>query len=286
MTAEIGVEGEEAHVCVVVSGGAGPVAPTLRALAAQDAPTAVEVVLCGPAPEGTDTRGLRLRSAAAMDPLSAVLLVAREGVSEVVYWLRAGDEPEPQFLRGTLETLRADASLGCVSCWIAERGSEKKGWRPERLDGAALLGESVPPPLAVRRDALLRLEGGAPLEPGLEEWEACLCLLESGVRAGVVRTPLILRSDPNVVAPAEDRGGGHLAAVRRVLGRHAAFSRSHLVDAVVRSEARILDLVRANHRLETLIALDLQPELERRQQELQRLERRLARPGRSASERS
>ncbi len=199
--------------------------------------------------------------------------------------LDADDRLEPTFLEKAARLLDEDASIDFVSAWLRRFDGADSTWQPERCDLVTLLAEdTVLTSALVRREAVLAVGGYDEKMPaqGDEDWDLWLSLVERGGR-GVILPEVLFhyRVRPGSMSSVCSYGPAHLDLTRYLVAKHAASYRRHLVDVLLRKEADIAALLRANDELERQIETRLFPEVSRRRAERDALLQKL----RAANER-
>jgi len=194
--------------------------------------------------------------------------------------LDADDTLEPSFLEKTLGVLDGDESLTFCSSWLRTFGEEAWEWKPERCDLPTLLWEdTVLTAALVRRDAVEAIGGydTAMPEQGDEDWDLWLTLVERGHR-GVILPELLFnyRRRAGSMSTVCWYGPGHLPLLQyRVAKHHATYDRYRL-DVLLHQDDATAALLRRNDQLERHIAMDLEPAVQLRRQELAALQSKLS----------
>jgi GT2 family glycosyltransferase len=202
--------------------------------------------------------------------------------------LDADDRLEPRFLEKTVAVLDQDPSVAFASTWLRTFGAECWDWTPERCDLPALLRENTVLTAAlVRRDAVLAVGGFDTAMPvqGDEDWDLWLTLVERGYRGAILPEVLFAyRRRPGSMSTICWNGPGHVPLAAYRVAKHADTYRMHLTSVLAAQDAEIGELLRDSATLEEQIATDLAPQLERRRDELARLQARLAGPAAGATD--
>ncbi len=194
--------------------------------------------------------------------------------------LDADDRLRPTLLERACAVLDAEPDVSFVSAWLEAFGEESWQWRQHRCDLPALLAEdTVMTAAVVRRSAVVEVGGydeGMP-HPGDEDWDLWIRLVRAGHR-GVILPEVLFdyRRRPGSMGERCVEGQVHLDLVCYLVEKHADAFQEHLLDVLALKEHRIGELLEDNDRLERRLGSHLEPVLELRRAELERLRRRLA----------
>lgn len=193
--------------------------------------------------------------------------------------LDADDKLAPTFLERTTRILDDDPSVTFVSCWLRTFGAEDWVWKQDRCDLEELLGECTVATPALVRAAAVRDAGGYDERmpyPGYEDWDLWINLVERGARGIILPEVLFYyRRRPGSLSEACTRGEQHLALMRYLVSKYETSYRAHLLELLIRKEATSCDLLKTSYALEREIESRLVPMVQRRRDELARLQRKL-----------
>jgi glycosyltransferase involved in cell wall biosynthesis len=200
----------------------------------------------------------------------------RRARGEYICALDADDRLDPSWLQEAAEVLDRDRRVTFVSHWFRTFGEEEWEWTPQRCDLVALLDRNTINGAAlVRREALV--EAGLfdeAMQEGCEDWDLWLTLVERGHRGVIIPRFLFQyrrRSDSMSWGMAER----HLRLFRRLIEKHEASYRSHLLELFQRRELAICDLRRQIQHLDEEYHGWFGPELARRRAEVVELRRKV-----------
>jgi len=200
----------------------------------------------------------------------------RRARGDYICALDADDRLDPSWIERATEVLDRDREITFVSHWFRTFGEEEWEWTPERCDLVALLDRNTVNGAAlVRRDAVL--EAGLfdeEMKDGCEDWDLWINLVERGHRGVIIPRFLFhyrRRSDSMSWGMVER----HLKLYRRLIEKHAASYRAHLLELFQRRELAICDLRRQIHHLDEEYQTWFAPELARRRSEFLDLQRKL-----------
>jgi glycosyltransferase involved in cell wall biosynthesis len=192
--------------------------------------------------------------------------------------LDADDRLAPTWFEKALEVLEEDPSVSFVSHWLSTFGDQEWDWTPERCDLAALLDMNTVNGAAVVRRRDLQAVGlfDESWRDGCEDWDLWLTLVERGCR-GVILPEVLFhyRRRPGSMSREMNRPARQLDLFRRLIEKHAASYRTHLLDLLQRRETNLGDLLGEIHDLEREHRSWWSPELERRRAEVEALRRKL-----------
>ena len=200
--------------------------------------------------------------------------------------LDADDRLEPSYLSKAVPVLDRDPSITFVSSWLRTFGEESWDWTPERCDLPTLLWEdTVLTAALVRREAVLAVGGYDTSMPvqGDEDWDLWLTLVERGHR-GVILPEVLFhyRRRAGSMSTVAWYGDGHLPLASYRVAKHRESYRAHLVDVLLHQDVDTAALLRRNDELERHLAMELEPAVAARREELAALRRRLARDASAA----
>lgn len=216
----------------------------------------------------TDNRGLPAARNLAIDHSLGSYLCA----------LDADDKLAPTFLEKTIRILDTDDSIAFVSCWLRTFGTEDWIWKQERCDLPTLLGECTVATPALVRKAAVREVGGYDerMTQGYEDWDLWISLVERGFR-GVILPEVLFhyRRRAGSMSETSSHGEVHLSLMTYLVSKHEASYRQYLLELLVRKEAVSCDLLKATYALDREIDGWLVPTIQRRREELGRLQRKL-----------
>jgi glycosyltransferase involved in cell wall biosynthesis len=200
--------------------------------------------------------------------------------------LDADDRLEPSYLSKAVPVLDRDPSITFVSSWLRTFGEESREWTPERCDLPTLLWEdTVLTAALVRREAVLSVGGYDTSMPvqGDEDWDLWLTLVERGHR-GVILPEVLFhyRRRAGSMSTVAWYGDGHLPLASYRVAKHRESYRAHLVDVLLHQDVDTAALLRRNDELERHLAMELEPAVAARREELAALRWRLARDASAA----
>ncbi|MGH9463600.1 MAG: glycosyltransferase family 2 protein [Vicinamibacteria bacterium] len=200
----------------------------------------------------------------------------RRARGDYICALDADDRLDPSWLERAAEVLDRDRQITFVSHWFRTFGAEEWEWTPERCDLVALLDRNTVNGAAlVRREALL--EAGLfdeEMKDGCEDWDLWINLVEHGHRGVIIPRFLFQyrrRSDSMSWGMPER----HLSLFRRLIEKHEASYRAHLLELFQRRELAICDLRRQMLHLDEEYHGWFEPELDRRRREVGELRAKL-----------
>jgi glycosyltransferase involved in cell wall biosynthesis len=244
-----------------------------------------EVIIVDDGSTDPDTRDLLARW---KRPRTEVVLAEHRGLpaarntgirrarGDYICALDADDRLDPQWLEQSAEVLDRDRDTTFVSHWFRTFGEEEWEWTPQRCDLVALLDRNTINGAAlVRREALL--EAGLfdeDMKEGCEDWDLWINLVERGHRGVIIPRFLFhyrRRSDSMSWGMAQR----HLKLFRRLIEKHTASYRAHLLELFQRRELATCDLRRQIHHLDQEYETWFAPELGRRREEALELRRKL-----------
>jgi len=200
--------------------------------------------------------------------------------------LDADDRLEPSYLSKAVPVLDRDPSITFVSSWLRTFGEENWDWTPKRCDLPTLLWEdTVLTAALVRREAVLAVGGYDTSMPvqGDEDWDLWLTLVERGHR-GVILPEVLFhyRRRAGSMSTVAWYGDGHLPLASYRVAKHRESYRAHLVDVLLHQDVDTAALLRRNDELERHLAMELEPAVAARREELAALRWRLARDASAA----
>jgi glycosyltransferase involved in cell wall biosynthesis len=219
----------------------------------------------------TDNRGLS----------AARNLLIRQAAGEYLCALDADDILAATYFEKAVPWLDGDPTLAFVSHWLRTFGDEEWEWTPERCDFPALLElNTVNGAALVRRTAVL--EAGLfdeSLRDGCEDWDLWITLVERGLRGKILPEVLFhYRRRPGSMSRAmTEDAETHVGIVRRLIEKHAASYRDHLLELLLAKEAAIRRQRETNSSLARELGGGLEPELRRRRREVELLKAKDAR---------
>jgi hypothetical protein len=195
--------------------------------------------------------------------------------------LDADDKLQPTYLEKTVAALEADRSLTFASTWLECFGEEQWIWKQYHCGFPHLLAEcTVSTAAVVRREAVLAAGGYCTDMPeqGYEDWDLWISIVEQGGRGTIIPEPLLLyRKRVVSMSTTCCHGDAHLALMRDLMTRHAASYNTHLFDTFLLLDQESSDLLRDEYRLAQELARELEPLLNHKQRELERLKAKLLR---------
>jgi glycosyltransferase involved in cell wall biosynthesis len=212
--------------------------------------------------------------------MAARNLAIAETTGRYISALDADDRLEPTFLEKAFAILEADESIAWVSCWLRMFGDEDWEWKPERCDLRTLLREqTVCTAAPVRRSAVAAIGGYDERMPrmGLEDWEFWINMAAHGYH-GVILPEVLFhyRARTGSLSKKAWFGEYHLELFRFILEKHRASYGRYLCDLLLEKEKTFYEVLAGNYRLERTIDSSLLPLIARREDELSRLQHRVA----------
>ncbi len=203
--------------------------------------------------------------------------------------LDADDRLAPTWFEKALEVLEAEPGVSFVSHWLRTFGDEEWEWTPERCDLAALLDMNTVNGAAVVRRADLEAVGlyDETWRDGCEDWDLWLTMVERGYR-GVILPEVLFhyRRRAGSMSREMNRPARQLELFRRLIDKHGASYRRHLLDLLRRRETNLCDLRGEIYDLEREHRDWWRPEIERRRAEVEPLERKVEEVRRQEAERA
>jgi len=193
--------------------------------------------------------------------------------------LDADDRLAPEYFAKTVAAFEKDPGLTFVSSWLHTFGDESWLWKQERCDLAMLLAEdTVHTAALVRLDAVRNVGGydDAMGEMGYEDWDLWLSLVERGYRGTILQEVLFhYRRRAGSMSALCARGEGHLKLMRYLLTKHRDSYQRHLFSVLEHRDKEVGRLLAENWTEERRLAMELEPGLRRKREELARLTARL-----------
>ena len=194
--------------------------------------------------------------------------------------LDADDKLEPTYFEKAFEILEADESITWVSAWLRMFGDEDWEWKPERCDLVTLLGEqTVCTAAPVRRSAVAAIGGYDIRMPkmGLEDWEFWINMAAHGY-SGVILPEVLFqyRARAGSLSKKAWFGEYHLELFTFILEKHRAEYDQHVIALLARKEATFCRVLAANYAAGRTIDSSLVPLIARKEDELARLESKIA----------
>jgi hypothetical protein len=180
-------------------------------------------------------------------------------------------------LQRAAAVLDDDSAVAFVSGWVERR--DGSSWSPRRCDFPELLGTcTVATPALVRRAALINVGGLTEQTPvlGIDDWDLWVNLVERGY-VGTILPEVLFHSDvsPRSISGSHLQGDEHMALLRHMITRHESSYRQHVFDLLLEMEAASCDLLKITYELDRDLDGGLVPMIAKRQEELDRLERKL-----------
>lgn len=194
--------------------------------------------------------------------------------------LDADDKLSPTFLEKTVRRLDDDEDVVFVSCWLQTFGTEDWVWKQDRCDLQTLLFEcTVATPSLVRKAAVLEVGCFDQRMPqqGYEDWDLWISLVERGHQGVIIPEVLFYyRRRPGSMSETCCHGEVHLSLMRYMISKHESSYRKHLIELLIKKEGLSAGLLKTSYELERDLGAWLVPTVERRRDELARLQARLA----------
>ncbi len=195
--------------------------------------------------------------------------------------LDSDDKLHPTYLEGATSLLDSDPALTFVSSWVQMFGASDALWRQDSCDLPALLSEcTVMTAALVRADAVRSVGGYDTRMPdqGDEDWDLWISLVERGYRGTIIPEVLFYyRRRPGSMCEVCTTGETHLRLVRHIMEKHRESYQKHLTAVLNRKQADIGGLLHENYVLERHLNDLLQPIVESRRKEVERLQAKLDR---------
>jgi glycosyltransferase involved in cell wall biosynthesis len=215
-------------------------------------------------------------------PAGARNLAIAHATGDYLCALDADDKLAPGYFAKAAAILDADPSITFVSSWLQMFGEEETLWKQERCDLPALLAECTVCTAALVRKSAVDSIGGFDVDLpafGYEDWDLWLSLVEKGFR-GVVLPEVMFyyRRRPGSVSSVACHGETQLKLWKALLDKHRDSYARHIVEVLLWKDAEISDWLRGSRDLELLVDDQLAGRLARREEELARLQRKLAAP--------
>jgi glycosyltransferase involved in cell wall biosynthesis len=197
----------------------------------------------------------------------------------VLCMVDADDLLAPELFEKSLAVLDARPEVAFVSHWLEAFGAEQWEWRPASCDLAAMvLANQVNGAALVRRAAVEAVGGfDESMRDGCEDWDLWLTLLERGCHGEIL--PEILfryRRRPDAMTAEMLRGDRFARTCKFLAEKHAATYARFAKEAIAARDVETHHLLGHLEDLETSDVLWMQPELEKRRDDVAELERRAA----------
>jgi glycosyltransferase involved in cell wall biosynthesis len=193
--------------------------------------------------------------------------------------LDADDRFERTYLEKAVGILESRHEIAFVSPWLETFGDETWVWRQERCDLPALLAEcTVCTASVVRASALAAIGGYDESMPaqGYEDWDLWIGLVERGFQGAII---------PEILFHYRRRAGSmsaiccvepaHGILMQYLMEKHRHSYDRHALDVLLHKESQAGDQLRKNREIERHLTTWLEPLLEARRKELQRLRTKL-----------
>jgi len=207
--------------------------------------------------------------------VAAAKNAAIEDAAGYISSLEAADKLAPTFLERATGVLGSNPHVAFVSGWLQTFGEEERTWKHDRCDLTALLAEcTVAGPALVRKSAVLAVGGfdeHMPA-PGDEQWDLWIRVVKAGFSG--VSIPEVLfyrRCQADSIGPSCGRHASPVPLLRYLVDKHQEAYRAHAFDVLLMKEEQSCDLLKATYALDRQVSGWLEPMVQRRRQELNRL---------------
>jgi glycosyltransferase involved in cell wall biosynthesis len=226
-------------------------------------------------------------------PKTQVLLTKNQGVAaarnhaiehangEYLCALDSDDKLHPAYLERATSLLDSDPTLTFVSSWVQMFGISDAVWKHDSCDLTTLLAEcTVMTAALVRADAVRSIGGYDTRMPdqGDEDWDLWISLAEHGYRGTIIPEVLFYyRRRPGSMCEVCTTGEAHLRLVQYIMEKHKEKYQKNLPTVLNRKQADIGELLHKNYKLERYLNDRLQPIVESRRKEVERLQGKLDR---------
>ncbi|HOG82077.1 MAG: putative glycosyltransferase EpsE [Deltaproteobacteria bacterium ADurb.Bin022] len=200
----------------------------------------------------------------------------RHANGEYLCALDSDDKLHPTYFEHATSRLDSDPALTFVSSWVQMFGTSDALWKQDTCDLPTLLSEcTVMTPALVRADAVRSVGGYDTQMPdqGDEDWDLWISLAERGYRGTIIPEILFYyRRRPGSMCEVCTTGETHLRLVRYIMGKHRESYQKHFTAVLNRKQADVGGLLHENYALERHISDRLQPIVESRKKEVERLQ--------------
>ncbi len=200
---------------------------------------------------------------------------------EYICALDADDRLHPEYIEKAVAILDADPDVAFVSSWLETFGDEQWTWKQDRCDLATLLGEcTVCTAALVRTSAVLAVGGFDEHMPdqGYEDWDLWISLVKRGFTGTIIPEVMFYyRRRAGSMSSICCSGDPHQRLMRYLVGKHHESYDLHLLEVLGRKDRDTAEVLRENLQAERHIQTWLEPEVERRREELASLRRKLQR---------
>lgn len=169
----------------------------------------------------------------------------RSTSAEFICCLDADDRLRPHFLERSLAVLDGSPEFAFASHWLRTFGDEEAEWTPARCDFPSLLDmNSVNGAALVRRRAVEAVGGfDESFVDGCEDWDFWISLVEAGYPGTIIPEVLFdYRRRPGSMSRRMIEQIGHPEMYERLVRKHTATYRMHLVPLLLRREATLVEL--------------------------------------------
>jgi glycosyltransferase involved in cell wall biosynthesis len=193
--------------------------------------------------------------------------------------LEAEDKLGPSYLQKAVGILDEDNSIAFVTSCPRNPGDEGSASAQKHLDLTSVLSDStLTTPALVRRTAVIEVGGydEDPHQSGSENWLLWISLAERGYRGAILPEKLShyeKRAVQSSVSGAQAEP--HREKFRCAIAKHEDSYRRHLLDVLIRMEARSCDLLKISYATERHLDTWLIPLVRRRRDEVERLRAKL-----------
>jgi glycosyltransferase involved in cell wall biosynthesis len=193
--------------------------------------------------------------------------------------LEADDKLGPSYLEMAVKFFDEDESIGYVTSCPRNPDDEDSASKQMHLDLPGVLSDStLTTPAMVRWSAVMEVGGyeDDPDQWGSEDWLLWISLAERGYDGVTLpEGPSYYEKKATPLGVSRVQGQDQLEKLRRGIAKHEDTYRRHLLDVLIRMEARSCDLLKISYDMERHLDTWLIPLVQRRKDELERMRPRL-----------
>jgi glycosyltransferase involved in cell wall biosynthesis len=193
--------------------------------------------------------------------------------------LDADDKLHPEFFAESLAEFERNPAISFVSCWLQMFGDEAWVWQQKHCDLQTLLTEcTVATPALVRAEAVRAIGGyDENPEPGFhEDWDFWLSLVEKGFSGTIIPKVLFYyRRQPGSRSQGYPYDEIDARGQKYMFKKHQESYTKNLYRVFENKDRAISEVLRTNKYLEHHLYSVLEPFLQSRHEEIQRLQAKL-----------
>jgi glycosyltransferase involved in cell wall biosynthesis len=185
--------------------------------------------------------------------------------------LDADDRLAPTWFERALNVFERDPDLAFVSHWLETFGDEVWKWTPASCNLPALLARNTVNGAAVVRRSAFEVVGGydESMREGCEDWDFWLRLVERGFRGAIVPEFMFFyRRTATSMSRIMTGSVRYERPLRRLVAKHEAAYRDHLIDVLLAGTAESLHLQREMSEMQRDAAVVVRPALRRAREEM------------------